>query len=86
MGDAGGGGRLFDVPLGCGEPVVCGRVDKTFRPYVPGRMSLMPASIADWVNIIWRGSCLSWLTRWLISGRFWRCIPRSVALRRMTED
>lgn len=50
MRDAGVDGRLFDVPVGVGdEPVVRGRVDKTFRPYDPGQVFLMPPSIADWV-------------------------------------
>ena len=33
-----------------GEPLVRGRVDKTFRVYDPGQMFLMPPSISDWVG------------------------------------
>lgn len=45
-----GGDRLFDAPaVEVGEPVVGARVDKTFRPYDPDQMFLMPPSIGDWL-------------------------------------
>jgi len=42
-------GRLFDVPAVEVEPVVKASVDKTFRPYDPHLMFLMPPSIDDWL-------------------------------------
>jgi transposase len=45
-----GAGRLFDAPaVEVGEPVVEARVDKTFRPYDPHQMFLMPPSTDDWL-------------------------------------
>lgn len=50
MGDAGVDGRLFEVavvePV---EPSAKSPVDKSFRPYDPDQMFLMPPSIAEWV-------------------------------------
>lgn len=43
-------GRLFDAPaVEVVEPVVKASVDKTFRPYDPHLMFLMPPSIDDWL-------------------------------------
>jgi len=45
-----GDGCLFEVPVvERVEARVVGPVDKTFRPYDPDQMFLMPPSIADWV-------------------------------------
>ena len=45
-----GAGRLFVAPVvEVDEPVVGARVDKTFRPYDPHQMFLMPPSIDDWL-------------------------------------
>ena len=50
MGDVGVDGRLFEVSVvESVEGLVRGPVDKTFRPYDPGQVFLMPPSIADWV-------------------------------------
>ena len=42
--------RLFEVPVvELVEPLVKGRVDKTFRPYDPHQVFLLPPSIDDWL-------------------------------------
>ena len=44
-----GDGQLFEVPEGGEVRPGRGGVDKTFRPYLPDRMWLMPPSIDEWV-------------------------------------